>query len=98
MKLLSYDTPAGPRAGVLQNDRVLDVQALLGESRPLRDVQALLEAVENGKQVAVFTNDVTPESVARIGEGKIIAETTHGFADWGWFGTEFAVRLACGLA
>ncbi len=50
-----------------------------------------------GKQVAVFTNDVTPESVARIGEGKIIAETTHGFADWGWFGTEFAVRLACGL-
>jgi len=50
-----------------------------------------------GKKVAVFTNDVTPESVARIGEGKIIAETTHGFADWGWFGTEFAVRLACGL-
>jgi len=50
-----------------------------------------------GKRVAVFTNDVTPESVARIGEGKIIAETTHGFADWGWFGTEFAVRLACGL-
>jgi ribose transport system substrate-binding protein len=49
-----------------------------------------------GKKVAVFTNDVTPESVARIGEGKIIAETTHGFADWGWFGTEFAVKLACG--
>ncbi len=48
-------------------------------------------------KVAVFTNDVTPESVARIGEGKIVAETTHGFADWGWFGTEFAVRLACGL-
>ena len=48
-------------------------------------------------KVAIFTNDVTPESVARIGEGKIIAETTHGFADWGWFGTEFAVRLACGL-
>jgi ribose transport system substrate-binding protein len=50
-----------------------------------------------GKKVAVFTNDVTPESVARIGEGKMIAETTHGFADWGWFGTEFAVRLVCGL-
>jgi len=49
-----------------------------------------------GKKVAVFTNDVTPESVARIGEGKMIAETTHGFADWGWFGTEFAVKLACG--
>lgn len=48
------------------------------------------------RTVAVFTNDVTPESVDRIAEGKMIAETTHGFADWGWFGTEFAVRLACG--
>jgi ribose transport system substrate-binding protein len=48
------------------------------------------------KTVAVFTNDVTPESVDRIAEGKMIAETTHGFADWGWFGTEFAVKLACG--
>jgi ribose transport system substrate-binding protein len=47
--------------------------------------------------VAVFTNDVTPESVARISEGKMIAETTHGFADWGWFGTQFAVKLALGM-
>ena len=47
-------------------------------------------------KVAVFTNDVTPESVDRIAEGKMIAETTHGFADWGWFGTEFAVRAVCG--
>jgi ribose transport system substrate-binding protein len=48
-------------------------------------------------KTAVFTNDVTPESVARIKEGKIIAETHHGFAEWGWFGTETAVRLACGI-
>lgn len=47
--------------------------------------------------VAVFTNDVTPESVDRIAEGKIAGETTHGFADWGWFGTYFAVRQVCGL-
>jgi ribose transport system substrate-binding protein len=47
--------------------------------------------------VAIFTNDVTPESVERISEGRMVAETTHGFADWGWFGTEFAVRAACGL-
>jgi ribose transport system substrate-binding protein len=51
---------------------------------------------EQGK-VAVFTNDVTPESVAAIKEGKIIAETHHGFAEWGWFGTEFGVKLACGI-
>lgn len=53
--------------------------------------------VVGDEKVAIFTNDVTPESVDRIAEGKIVAETTHGFADWGWFGTEFAVRRACGL-
>jgi ribose transport system substrate-binding protein len=53
--------------------------------------------VLDDEKVAIFTNDVTPESVDRIAEGKIVAETTHGFADWGWFGTYFAVRLACGL-
>ncbi|MGH8871113.1 MAG: sugar ABC transporter substrate-binding protein [Acidimicrobiia bacterium] len=47
--------------------------------------------------VAIFTNDVTPESTDAIREGKIIAETHHGFPEWGWFGTEFAVRLACAL-
>ncbi|MCA1737197.1 MAG: sugar ABC transporter substrate-binding protein [Actinobacteria bacterium] len=47
--------------------------------------------------VAIFTNDVTPESTDAIRAGKIIAETHHGFPEWGWFGTEFAVRLACGL-
>jgi len=48
-------------------------------------------------RVTIFTNDLTPESADRIAEGKIIAETTHGFPEWGWFGTYFAVRLACGL-
>jgi ribose transport system substrate-binding protein len=47
--------------------------------------------------IAIFTNDVTPESTDAIRAGKIIAETHHGFPEWGWFGTEYAVRLACGL-
>lgn len=51
---------------------------------------------EEGK-VAVFTNDVTPESVDAIREGRIVAETHHGFAEWGWLGTATAVRLACGM-
>jgi ribose transport system substrate-binding protein len=46
--------------------------------------------------VSVFTNDVTPESTDAIRDGKIIAETHHGFPEWGWFGTQFAVMLACG--
>jgi ribose transport system substrate-binding protein len=62
------------------------------------DVEAgTSEPTIGDETVAIFTNDVTPESVDRIAEGRMVAETTHGFADWGWFGTEFAVRLACGL-
>lgn len=66
------------------------------------NAQGRLETVEDGpnvgdNKVAIFTNDVTPESVDRIAEGRMIAETTHGFADWGWFGTKFAVELACGI-
>jgi ribose transport system substrate-binding protein len=47
--------------------------------------------------VAIFTNDVTPESADAIRDGGIVAETHHGFPEWGWFGTEFAVKLACGI-
>ena len=66
------------------------------------NAQGRLETADDGpntgdNKVAIFTNDVTPESVDRIAEGKMIAETTHGFADWGWFGTKFAVQLACGI-
>jgi len=46
--------------------------------------------------IAVFTNDVTPESADRVAEGKMVAETTHGFPDWGWYGTEFGVTMVCG--
>lgn len=48
------------------------------------------------KKVAIFTNDVTPESADRVAEGKMIAETHHGFPEWGWYGTEFGVTMACG--
>jgi fumarylacetoacetate (FAA) hydrolase len=43
MKLCTYDAGAGPRAGVVVGDRVLDAAALLGEQGQLRDVRALLE-------------------------------------------------------
>jgi ribose transport system substrate-binding protein len=47
-------------------------------------------------KVAIFTNDVTPESTDAIRQGKLMAETHHGFPEWGWFGTQFAVQIACG--
>lgn len=56
-----------------------------------------VEAAGRQDEVKIFTNDVTPESVARIREGRLMAETWHGFPEWGWYGTTFAVRLALGL-
>jgi ribose transport system substrate-binding protein len=47
-------------------------------------------------EVKIFTNDVTPESTDRIREGRLVAETHHGFPEWGWYGGKFAVMLACG--
>jgi 2-keto-4-pentenoate hydratase/2-oxohepta-3-ene-1,7-dioic acid hydratase in catechol pathway len=43
MKLCTYDIGNGPRAGVVVDERVLDVATLLGEQGELRDVRALLE-------------------------------------------------------
>ena len=47
MKLCSYDSGNGSRAGVIVAERVLDVAALLGEQGGLRDVRALLELSNN---------------------------------------------------
>ena len=54
MKLLTYDNGAGPRCGVLQDDAVVDVAALIGSGRPLADVRALLE--------------LGADSIARVGD------------------------------
>ena len=48
MRLLTYetgtgDTGTGPRCGVLRNDDVVDVSALVGDGRLVPDVRALLE-------------------------------------------------------
>lgn len=56
-----------------------------------------VEAAGRQNEVKIFTNDGTPESVQRIREGRIVAETWHGFPEWGWYGTKFAVMLALGL-
>jgi fumarylacetoacetate (FAA) hydrolase len=43
MRLVTYDGGAGPRAGIVVGERVLDAAKLLGERRKLRDVRALIE-------------------------------------------------------
>ncbi len=71
--------------------------AMLASDAADRLELASANPVVGDEKVAVFTNDVTPESVDRIAESMIAGETTHGFADWGWFGTEFGVKIVCGM-
>jgi ribose transport system substrate-binding protein len=46
--------------------------------------------------IAVITNDGTPKSLQMIEQGKIVAETWHGFPEWGWHGVEFAAKAVLG--
>ncbi|NIN69773.1 MAG: substrate-binding domain-containing protein [Anaerolineae bacterium] len=56
-----------------------------------------VEGAGREDEVKIFTNDVTPESADRIAEGRMVAETHHGFPEWGWYGTEFGVKIVCGM-
>jgi ribose transport system substrate-binding protein len=56
-----------------------------------------VEAAGREDEVKILTNDVTPESADRIAEGRMVAETHHGFPEWGWYGTEFATKIVCGM-
>jgi fumarylacetoacetate (FAA) hydrolase len=47
MKLLTYDSGTGPRAGILDGDDVVDATTLLGSAVTLRDVRAVLESSEH---------------------------------------------------
>ncbi|MFW6137748.1 MAG: sugar ABC transporter substrate-binding protein [Spirochaetota bacterium] len=88
--------PAGQMDAIWAASNEMGLGAMLACNEAGRLELAEHGAVVGDKYVAVFTNDVTPESCNRIREGKMIAETHHGFAEWGWYGTEFAVTLAMG--
>lgn len=63
----------------------------------LETVEDYPEDTPDESGVAIFTNDGTPESLEYIRDGKIVAETWHGFPEWGWFGTMMAARAALDL-
>jgi len=79
------------------NSNPLGLGAMLGLEAAGRRELATEGPVLGDRYVAVFVQGLTPESAERIREGRIVSEPTHGFADWGWFGTYFAVRAALGL-
>lgn len=75
----------------------MGIGAMLAADSAGRLARAEDPVTPGDRSIAIFSNGVTPESTARIAEGRIISETTHGFVDWGWHGGAIAVRVACGL-
>ncbi|MGB9858685.1 MAG: sugar ABC transporter substrate-binding protein [Moorellaceae bacterium] len=81
---------------ILQNFKDLDVIWAECAEMALGAKNAVY-AANRQNQVAVFSNDGTPESVDEIRKGTIVAETWHGFPEWGWYGTKFGVMLKLGV-
>ena len=72
MKLVTFQSGDGPRAGVIVHETVLDAGELLGSSQRLRDIGALLEsspdALERLKKAVAgaSTTDGVPLSTAKL--------------------------------
>lgn len=73
------------------NDMAFGVIEVLEKNRRLNQ-----ERQPDARGIAVITNDGTPKSLKMIEQGKIIAETWHGFPEWGWHGVEFATKAVQG--
>lgn len=66
-------------------------------SEPSLGTMIAVEAAGRQDEVRVFSMSATTEVAVRIGEGRIQACIHHGFAEWGWYGTKFAIMAALGL-
>ena len=64
MKLVTYDSGNGPHCGVLQDENVIDVTALLGASHRLRDVRALLDSGESAVEQVRAALSANPDAAS----------------------------------
>ena len=55
-----------------------------------------IEAAGRQNDVLVLSHGGTGESGDWIRAQRLLADTWHGFPDWGWYGVKFAVMLALG--
>lgn len=55
-----------------------------------------VEAAGRQNNVRVFNQGGTAESMTRVREGRLVAETWHGFPEWGWYGVKHAVMVVLG--
>ena len=59
--------------------------------------QYAIESAGKDDQIEVITQDGTPETLKMIRNERLKAEVWHGFPEWGWYGTRFAVKAALDL-
>ncbi|HSW10013.1 MAG TPA: sugar ABC transporter substrate-binding protein [Bacillota bacterium] len=55
-----------------------------------------VEAAGRQKDVMVFNQGGTAESMTRVREGRLVGEAWHGFPEWGWYGVKHAVMTVLG--
>lgn len=81
---------------ILQANPDLDIVWGMNTEMAIGASTAVANAGNVGKTF-VLSNDGTYESMGLIEDGTILAETWHGFAEWGWDGVREGVMLALGL-
>jgi len=81
---------------ILQANKKLDAIWAASNEMGMGAVYAV-EAAGRSDEIKVLCNDGTPESVDMIRNGRLLAETWHGFPEWGWYGTRFAIMASLGL-
>jgi len=75
-----------------------DINAIWAASNEMgMGAELAVEGLHKKGQIQVLTNDGTPESVQMIKDQRLVAETWHGFPEWGWYGTQYGVMAALGL-
>lgn len=80
---------------IIQNNPDLDaIYASCAEMALGTSIAA--ESAGRADDLIIISNDGTAETIQAIKDGKIMAETWHGFPEWGWYGVQFAVQLALG--
>jgi 2,4-didehydro-3-deoxy-L-rhamnonate hydrolase len=65
MKLLSFATPGGPRAGAKVDEGVVDLAAILAKRRPVTPVDSVLGIIESGVDIDAIAGPAIDELRAR---------------------------------
>ncbi len=82
---------------ILARHKAGDIDFIWGMSSEIGlGAMLAVEAAGRQKDVMVFNQGGTAESMTRIREGRLVGEAWHGFPEWGWYGVKHAVMTVLG--